>query len=164
MVRDTNFCNVKSSREESPLEDQDLALADRLFHLTFVLQARLARVAATHDLSVTQVRLLGILRDREPGMLQLARYLDLEKSSLSGLIDRAQARGLVERVASEEDRRSTHVRITAQGLELARRVARLLAEELAHLTTALGDKDKRALGALVDRLIAQDREPGDASG
>ena len=146
------------------MEDQDLELADRLLHLTFVLQARLARVAAEHDLSVTQVRLLGILRDREPGMLQLARYLDLEKSSLSGLIDRAQARGLVERVASEEDRRAIHVRITARGLELTRLVAGMLAGEVAQLTTVLGGEDKQALGALVGRMVARDPQPEEASG
>ncbi|HWE27362.1 MAG TPA: helix-turn-helix domain-containing protein, partial [Polyangia bacterium] len=78
----------------------EMGLVDGLFQLAFLLHSRLARIAASHELSLIQVRLLGILRDREPGMLELARHLELEKSSLSGLIDRAEARGLVERLAS----------------------------------------------------------------
>ena len=52
-------------------------LVDALFQLSFLLQSRLTRIAAAHDLSLVQVRLLGILRDRAPGMLQLARHLEL---------------------------------------------------------------------------------------
>ena len=67
---------------------------------SFAVQNVLGRVAAAHDLSITQLRMLAILRDREPGMLELARQLELSKSSASGLIDRAQKRGLVARSAA----------------------------------------------------------------
>jgi MarR family transcriptional regulator, lower aerobic nicotinate degradation pathway regulator len=48
-------------------------------------------------MSVTQLRMLGILRDREPAMLDLASHLKLENSSVIGLINRGEKRGLVER-------------------------------------------------------------------
>src|ERR1700755_3608558 len=99
--------------------DSFVDLTDGLFQLAFALQSRLARIAAAHDLSPVQVRLLGILRDREPGMLELARFLELEKSSLSGLVDRAEARGFVERVPSPDDRRATSIRVTAKGKKLS---------------------------------------------
>ena len=70
--------------------------------------------------------MLGILRDREPAMLELARLLSLEKSSVTGLVDRAEARGLVERTRGAGDGRAVHVRMTARGQELAAQfVARL---------------------------------------
>ena len=37
-------------------------------------------LSTDNDLSMTQVRLLGILRYRQPGMMQLAEFLDLDKS------------------------------------------------------------------------------------
>ena len=55
----------------------------------------LERRAAEHDLSIVQTRLLGVLRDRKPTMNELARLLELDKSSVSGLVDRAERRGLV---------------------------------------------------------------------
>ena len=48
----------------------------------------------------------AILRDREPAMLDLARHLALEKSSVTGLIDRAEARSFVERIPSDHDGRT----------------------------------------------------------
>jgi DNA-binding MarR family transcriptional regulator len=112
------------------------------------------RIAATHELSLIQVRLLGILRDREPGMLELARHLELEKSSLSGLIDRAEARGLVERLASREDRRATTVRMTARGKQLSRAVEAEVETDVSALLGELPDKDRERLQAIVTRVVA----------
>src|SRR5580698_99170 len=103
-----------------PAKPQDVDLMDGLFQLSFRLHGTLARIAAEHDLSMIQVRLLGILRDREPSMLELARHLELEKSSLSGLVDRAEKRGLVLRIPSADDRRVATIRVTKQGRKLSR--------------------------------------------
>ncbi len=130
-------------------------LTDSLFQLSFLLHARLAKIAAAHELSIVQVRLLGILRDREPGMLELARYLELEKSSLSGLVDRAEKRELVARVPSPDDRRATTVKITAQGRRLARVVEAEVAAEVEALTRVLPEADRKRLAALVARVVPE---------
>lgn len=46
----------------------------------------------------------------------------ITKGTLTGIIDRLEARGFVARVASDEDRRSTIVRLTAQGESLFEQV------------------------------------------
>ena len=74
----------------------DLGLVDALAQLSFAVQGALGRIAAAHDLSIVQARLLGILRDRRPTITALAAFLQLDKSSVTGLVDRAQERGLVE--------------------------------------------------------------------
>ena len=74
-------------------------LRDSLVQVSFTVIAVLSRVAAEHDLSLTQLRVLGILRDREPTMAELATYLGLERSTVSGLIDRAVQRGLVRKTS-----------------------------------------------------------------
>src|SRR5580700_8461878 len=98
-----------------------LGVVDALAQLSFVVQGALGRIAAEHDLSIVQTRLLGILRDRSPGMNELARHLELDKSSVTGLVDRAERRGLVRRVASSADRRGIQVSITAAGRKIVRR-------------------------------------------
>src|ERR1700749_1132138 len=90
---------------------------DGLAQLSFVIMGLLERRAAEHDLSLAAIRLLGVLRDREPTMNELARLLGLDKSSVTGLVDRAERRGLVERIPSTADRRSVIVRLTATGQE-----------------------------------------------
>src|ERR1700749_4966555 len=92
-----------------------LSPVDGLAQLSFVIQGMLERRAAGHHLSLAQVRLLGVLRDRMPTMNELARRLGLDKSSTTGLVDRAERRGLVARVPSATDRRSGLVRPTDEG-------------------------------------------------
>ncbi|HWG14258.1 MAG TPA: MarR family transcriptional regulator [Streptosporangiaceae bacterium] len=48
-----------------------------------------------------------------------AAFLGLERSSVSGLIDRAVRRGLVRRTANSDDGRSVQVSLTAEGQQLA---------------------------------------------
>jgi DNA-binding MarR family transcriptional regulator len=132
----------------------DADLVDGLFQLSFHLHATLARLAAEHELSLIQVRLLGILRDREPAMLALARHLALEKSSLSGLVDRAEKRGLVERFASASDGRASHVRITAQGRKLSRAIEDAVTAEVRQLVAVLAKADRDRLARLVAQIIA----------
>jgi MarR family transcriptional regulator, lower aerobic nicotinate degradation pathway regulator len=134
---------------------RDQPLVDSLFQLSFLLLGGLSRIAVTHDLSVVQVRLLAILRDHEPGMWELAQHLELEKSSLSGLVDRAEKRGLVERIASAGDGRATNVRVTARGRKLSRAIEEEVTSEVAALTSGLSRSDREQLASLVDRIVAK---------
>ena len=110
-------------------------------------------IAAEHDLSVTQLRLLAILRDREPAMLDLARHLGLGKSSVTGLVDRAAARGLVERVTAPHDGRGVHVRLTAEGHRLAGRLTEQGEGALSGLLDALPARDRARLGSLAAAVV-----------
>jgi DNA-binding MarR family transcriptional regulator len=49
---------------------------------------------------------------------ELARYLSLENSSISGLLDRLQKQGLIDRLLDPNDRRSIRVVTTQQGTAL----------------------------------------------
>jgi DNA-binding MarR family transcriptional regulator len=115
----------------------------------------LTRVGAQHDLSLTQLRVLGILRDRRPRMTELAAYLGLDKSTMSGLIDRAERRGLLARGKNAADRRVIDVFITPAGLELAElvqeEIRRVLAPATVHLTAEESDQLTRLLQLALTR-------------
>ncbi len=135
-----------------PPTGEPLDLVDSLVQTSFLVQGILRRVAARHDLSVVQMRLLGILRDREPGILVLARHLELDKSSVTGLVDRAERRGLVERVADPDDGRAVRVRATEEGRALAERGAAEVGEDLAAATAGLSNPQRRRLASLLSRI------------
>lgn len=131
-------------------------LVDGLVQLSFIVQAVLGRVAEEHELSITQLRMLAVLEDREIGMLQLARILELEKSSVTGLVDRAERRELVQRVAVPGNRRAVHVVLTPKGQALARVVRDAARAEIARgLTGSLDDAGKDQLSELATGLIQQ---------
>jgi MarR family transcriptional regulator, lower aerobic nicotinate degradation pathway regulator len=134
----------------------DLGLVDALAQLTFAVQGALGRVAAGHDLSIPAARLLGIVRDRQPTIGQLATFLQLDKSSVTGLVDRAADRGLVARTASPLDRRSVRVTITAAGRELIDRGAADFEAEIAALVADLPAAQRSRLSAIASRVVAAD--------
>jgi DNA-binding MarR family transcriptional regulator len=131
----------------------DALLVDALGQVSFTVMATLSRVAAANDLSLTQLRALAILRDREPRMAELAEHLGLDRSSVSGLVDRAAKRGLVSRVASDTDRRSTRVALSADGRRLAGEIAGEVAVVVGDLTAGLSDAEQRQLTGLLERLL-----------
>ena len=141
----------------TPLPGQaDLGLVDGLAQLTFAVQGALGRIAAAHDLSVVQARLLGILRDRRPTLKELAGFLQLDKSSVTGLVDRAEQRGLVERSPSPDDGRSVQVSITAAGQDLVDRATSAFDREIADLVADLSPAQRSRLSATATVVVARD--------
>ncbi|MEB4209666.1 MarR family winged helix-turn-helix transcriptional regulator [Mycobacterium sp. 94-17] len=128
-------------------------LRDGLVRMSFAVIAALSRVAAQHDLSLTQLRVLGILRDREPTMAELATFLGLERSTISGLIDRADRRGLVSKTTDADDGRSVRVGLTAQARRLATGIIAEIGELMAPLTDRLTPGEQRRLADLLEKAL-----------
>ncbi len=116
-----------------PDSAQTSELVDSLVQLGFAIHDALVRVSAAHNLSVTQLRLLGILRDRTPPMTAIAEHLGLDRSSVTGLVDRAERRGLVARTTSTQDARVTIVSATPTGLAVGRQLAAMVTAEIEAL-------------------------------
>lgn len=138
---------------KGPTQDPDLV--DGLVQLSFFVHGLVSRLAAARDLSVVQLRMLGALRDRELGMAQLARLLNLDKSSVSGLIDRAERRGLVRRLPVPEDGRAVHVALTPAGRHLATAVAAEVSRELTAVTDGLSETGRKKLTSLARQVVNQ---------
>lgn len=134
-------------------EETDLGIVDGLAQLSFVVQHELGQIAAAHGLSLIQLRLLGVLRDRTPGMRELARHLGLDKSSMTGLVDRAERRDLVRRSPAAHDGRVIQVSITEAGKELIREVEPQAAARIHALTAVLTDGQRTQLSRLVTILV-----------
>ena len=133
------------------IEQDDLA--DALVRAAFTTMAQLTRIAADNDLSLTQLRAFGILRDRRLRMTELADFLGLEKSTMSGLVDRAEKRGLVQRAPSATDRRATDVFLSPRGIEVAGQIHATVRQALAPMTGGLTPAEQRRLQALLERML-----------
>lgn len=128
-------------------------LADALVATAFITMAVINKIGAENDLSLSLIRVLGILADRRPRMTALADYLGLEKQTMSGLIARAEKRGLVARAPNEEDGRATDVFLTSEGAALVKRLHIQGREALAPLTKQLSASDQKQLQELLQRML-----------
>ena len=134
-------------------EDSVNALVDALVRSTFHVTGVLTRIGAENDLSLTQLRVLGILRDRRPRVTELAAYLGLDKSTMSGLIDRAERRGLLTRGRNPHDGRAVDVFLTPAGHELTKRLYLEVRDTLAPALGRLRPEQRAQLLALLQPLL-----------
>jgi MarR family transcriptional regulator, lower aerobic nicotinate degradation pathway regulator len=133
--------------------DEDLR--DSLVQVSFAVIAVLSRVAAEQDVSLTQLRVLGILRDRKPTMAELASYLGLERSTVSGLVDRAVQRGLVQKSTDPADARSVRVSLTERARRLEGRIIAEIGELMAPLTDRLNTSERKRLTDLLAKVLGR---------
>jgi len=111
-------------------------------------------------ISMTHFHVLTLLRHHDAmPMGHLAEILDTSMSSATGIIDRMEERGLVERVRVSDDRRVVMVRPTQTGLDLVDEVelvkSDILASALARLTPQGLDRMAAAAADLQDALDAE---------
>jgi DNA-binding MarR family transcriptional regulator len=105
----------------TPLEI-DLRLAGLVVELMDRTRQSVREVGEEEGLSVPQLDVLRRLRQGPSPMRRLAVQMNCEASNLTGLVDRLEARGLVERRPFPEDRRVKCVALTDAGEELGRQV------------------------------------------
>jgi DNA-binding MarR family transcriptional regulator len=141
----------RKSMKQAPTPDE--GLADALVTTAFVTMAVINKIGAENDLSLSLIRVLGILWDRRPRMTELADYLGLEKQTMSGLIARAEKRGLVGRAPNEEDGRATDVFLTSDGAKLVKRLRGQGQQALAPIIEQLSASDQQLLHKLLQRMF-----------
>ncbi|HUH69998.1 MAG TPA: MarR family transcriptional regulator [Mycobacterium sp.] len=141
--------------DRDPGQDYLDDLRDALVQISFALMAVLTEVAAEHDLSLTQLRVLGILRDREPTMADLATFTGLERSTVSGLIDRAAQRGLVVKAADPLDGRSVRVSLTEQARGLVPEVTAAIGDRIKPLIGQLSTSEQKRLTVLLTKALGE---------
>ncbi|MFB8243586.1 MarR family winged helix-turn-helix transcriptional regulator [Streptomyces sp. NPDC055952] len=104
--------------------------------------------AAEHALTGAQARLLSLLCLEPLPMRRLAQRLKCEPSNVTGIVDRLEARGLVERRPDPGDRRVKVAAATPEG----RQVARSLRESLRFAREPLAGLSEDERVALRDAL------------
>ncbi|KND45073.1 MarR family winged helix-turn-helix transcriptional regulator [Streptomyces stelliscabiei] len=108
--------------------------------------------AAEHTLTGAQARLLGLLSLEPLPMRRLAQKLRCEPSNVTGIVDRLEARGLVERRPDPGDRRVKLAAATAEG----RRVAGSLRDSLDFAReplAGLSSGEREVLRDLLRRMV-----------
>src|SRR3954467_21142 len=85
---------------------------------------RFLAVASEFELSPPQVRALGVLHPERPvPMSELAEALHCDNSNVTGIVDRLEDRGLVERRSATHDRRVKMLAVTEKGADGRERLA-----------------------------------------
>ncbi|MDC0707861.1 MarR family transcriptional regulator [Stigmatella sp. ncwal1] len=82
----------------------------------------------------------------------LARRSAIHDKSITGVVDRLEKMGFVERTRSPEDRRSVTIELTSEGQKLYAQINTLIETGLGNLLSMLEPNDQTALFQIVERL------------
>ena len=115
--------------------------------------------AAAVGLSVQEAQLLFILSVQPRNMLGLTSALRVPKSTMTGLMARMEAAGLIVRERDPRDRRRLVATPTERGDVLARRFERDLADRVSGVLARLDRAEQRDLAAVLSGVLAR-IEPG----
>jgi DNA-binding MarR family transcriptional regulator len=130
-------------------------LAEGIARLRRALR-RGARVADPgNTLAVAQLELLGALAEHpgaRPG--QLARLLNMRPNTVTTIVNGLTARGMVGRVAAEDDRRAVKLTVTESGQQAVLAWQATNAAVLHLALSTLPARQQRALAAAVPALDA----------
>ena len=133
------------------------SVAEEAWRLLFELAKRkhsvLVPALAELDLTPVQGHALRLLDPEQPiAMSALADALFCHASNVTGIVDRLEARGLVERQAGREDRRVKTLALTEAGKRVRSQVVELMRRpppEIAELSAS----DQRALLDVLGRAL-----------
>jgi DNA-binding MarR family transcriptional regulator len=100
-----------------------------------------------------------VIVEANPGLkqTQLARAAHLDRSSLVPALDKLEARGLVARRASEEDRRVNGLWLTADGAALLKKLKQRVARHEQRLVRNLSPAERAQLVDLLHRILPERR-------
>lgn len=136
-------------REKAP-EAEAWGLLTRLFHDH---RRRFMAIAHEFELAPQQIAALKTLGERGAiPMSELAGALECDTSNVTGIVDRLEQRGLVERHNDTKDRRVKLLELTDRGAELGREVGRRMRRPPPELMS-LSAADQRALRDILRRAF-----------
>lgn len=163
-VRAVYLVPVTSNRPEASAaagHPAELDAPAALVQLTSLVQTVYARIAERHDLTPVQAKLLCIVAEAPRAMGDLAQCFGVEKAALTGLIDRAERRGLARRSAAPADRRAVHVTPTDAGRCQAVAFHAEVCAALEGLLTPLSEPEREQFRRSMAKLLTAPRPAPD---
>jgi len=129
-----------------------------LWKAAHMVEAHAHRNVAAQGMGLSDFGVLETLLHKGPLPIKdLGSKVLLTSGSITTAVDRLETKGLVERIADKQDRRTRIVRLTATGRRAIQRAFAQHTQAMEQATSALDRKDRAQLIALLRRL-GQDAE------
>ncbi|MET8340319.1 MarR family transcriptional regulator [Streptosporangium canum] len=139
--------------------DGQIGAVAALVRSTFLVNAVYADSAREYGLTQQQGQLLCVLMAQPYGMSELGAVLGLAKSSLTGLVDRSERNGLVQRTPDPHDSRAVRVALTGRGAKLAEEFYTETCRRIEDLTSGFAQAERDTLAVLLSRVVRDNKVP-----
>ena len=116
---------------------------------------------AGHDLTYSQFMTIKQLAKGSAGVTDLARHAQLNPGAMTRLLDKLEARGILERVADPNDRRALHIHLTNAGKAIWRDIDQCGQRVREAALQGLDTGEREQLLALLERVRDNLNSPTD---
>lgn len=149
-----------------PAVEQSMATYRLLLRVARQLRRQLVSGLEAHGLTGSQYTVLAAIPPGGIALGRLAEKASKEPASLTGIIDRLERAGWVERRPDPNDRRVVRVHTTPEGRHLAEEVTAVHPANVHRRLSALTPAEQEQLVGLLVRLqaVPEDKAPGPADG
>ena len=144
---------ARSNRADS--SGDPLPVGPALIRMGTILQSIYDARAREQGLTSQQARLLFVVVEKPDNMLGLGSTVSLGRSTMTSLVDRMEALGLLSRSPDPDDRRRLLVSPTEQGIRISRAFERGMRESITALTDQLTQAERDSLARLVSLLLVE---------
>ena len=105
------------------------------------------------NLTSVQAMVLGFLQEGDQiTSSELGKRTELDSATLTGILDRLEAAGFIERKSNPDDRRSICIHLTKKGKAMAQETNRVIAEANKEFLQVLTEAQKRDLHGIITKL------------
>ncbi len=144
--------SVRRSDAQRENAQQLTAIVDEVRRLWYRMTRGWGAKAELAGLQRQQYWVLAALARGPRRMTQLAECTQTSQASLTGIVDRMEEHGLVERVRSSEDRRVVEVDVTEAGRHVLDTAHALMLEQLSELAEPLTPAERAQLLVLLRKI------------
>lgn len=152
-----NDANRKSSTacREADAVDEVLRAIRRILRRTTEVSRQLSRVSGLSVAGMLCLRAIGEMEHRdEVTVVGVSRAVQLAPATVSRILDRLEAAGLIERQRSSTDRRRVCLRLTNVGRVKLRELPRPLQEQFVARLKALSSDEQMQICATLQQVVA----------
>ena len=113
----------------------------------------LSQKVAELNITSVQAMVLGFLDDEDRiTSSELGKRTELDSATLTGILDRLETAGFIERKGNLDDRRSINIHLTRKGKLMCRETTRVITEANLEFLEVLTDAQKRDLHGIIKKL------------
>ena len=138
---------------------QQLDLVAGLIRSAAMIQDVCATASAEQNLTPQQAQLMCVVGDDPLSMVQLGAHLRIGKSSMTGLVHRAERAGLIERRPDPLDGRSTLIALTPEGRRINDAFRRVVGQRIDEITATLPVEERNSLAAALSTVVLKNKAP-----
>lgn len=135
-------------------ERYDLRVMRSLRQITRAVDIHSRQLSQRYDITAPQlVTLISIVNSYSTTIANIAKDVHLSPSTLVGIVDRLEKKGLVRRDRSTSDRRQVYITITPKGMEFSDSAPSPLQETLSQALMGLSELEQSSIALSLERVV-----------